>query len=70
MFANAKRIFTLADYTVECRTKGWYYARTARFGDKEEMKGPYNSVASITLMIARELNKEIAKRDAPYQLSE
>jgi hypothetical protein len=32
------------------------------------MKGPYGSVASITLMIARQLRKEIEKRDAPLPL--
>jgi hypothetical protein len=68
MLSNAKRTYTLADYTVVCRPKGWYYARTARFGDKREMRGPYSSMASVTLMIARELKREITKRDAPYAM--
>jgi hypothetical protein len=48
------------------QANGWYYARTGRFGDKSEMKGPYGSMTSITLMIARELLREIKKRDAPH----
>lgn len=64
MLADRKRIYRLADYTVERRRDGWYYGRTARFGDKHEMSGPYSSIASLTLMIARALNREITKRDA------
>ena len=37
-------------------------------GDKAEAKGPYSSLASVTLMIARSLKREIAKRDAPYAI--
>jgi hypothetical protein len=65
MLTNGKRVYKLAEYTVECRKDGWYFARSARFGDKEEMRGPYGSVASVTLVIARQLKREIAKRDAP-----
>ena len=28
--ANGRRIYALADYTVECTGKGWYYGRTSR----------------------------------------
>jgi hypothetical protein len=56
----------LAEYTVEHRKDGWYFGRSARFGDKEEMKGPYSSIASLTLVIARHLKRKIAKRDAPF----
>ena len=48
--------------------RGWYFGRTGRFGDKSEMKGPYGSIASVTLMIARELLREIRKRDAPHSM--
>jgi hypothetical protein len=65
MLTNIRRVYALADYTVESRPNGWYYARTGRFGERSEMKGPYSSTASITLMIARELKKEITKRAAP-----
>ena len=66
MLTTAKRVYKLAEYTVECRRDGWYFGRSARFGDREEMKGPYNSIASLTLVIARHLKQEIAKRDAPH----
>jgi hypothetical protein len=45
-----------------------FYWRT--FGDKGEAKGPYRNMASVTLMIARELKREITKRDAPDNLQE
>jgi hypothetical protein len=66
MLTKLRRVYALADYTVEWRAGGWYYARTGRFGEKSEMKGPYGSVASVTLMIARALLKEVNKRDARY----
>ena len=66
MLTNAKRVYRLAEFTVEIRPKGWFFTRTARFNDKAEWRGPYSSIASVTLVIARELKKEIEKRDAPY----
>jgi hypothetical protein len=65
MLPNGKRIYQLAEYTVEHKKDGWYFGRSARFGDKEDMKGPYATVSSVTLVIARELKREITKRDAP-----
>ena len=66
--ANGRRIFALADYTVEHTHRGWYYARTSRFGDMHAMKGPYSSERSVALMIARELLSEIVKRDSNHRL--
>ncbi len=66
MLQNGKRVYVLAEYTVEHRNNGWYFGRTARHGDKEERKGPYGSIASVTLVIARQLKREIAKRDSAY----
>ena len=65
---NARRIYALADYTVERTGKGWYFGRTSRFGDMHAMKGPYSSERGVALMIARELAREIAKRDAQTRL--
>ena len=62
--ANGRRIYALADYTVERTKRGWYFGRTSRFGDMYAMKGPYSRERSVALMIARELAREIAKRDA------
>lgn len=66
MLPNGKRVYKLAEYTVECKKDGWYFGRSARYGDKEDMKGPYASVSSVTLVIARELKREVMKRDAPH----
>lgn len=70
MLTNVKRTYALADYTVDGRADKWYFWRTARYGEKESRKGPYSSLASVTLMIARELKREITKRDAAHQLPE
>jgi hypothetical protein len=66
--ANGRRIYALAEYTVECTSRGWYFGRTSRFGDAHAMKGPYSSERSVALMIARELAREIAKRDVYHKL--
>jgi hypothetical protein len=34
------------------------------------MKGPYSSEASVTLMIARQLRREIVKQDGVHKLPE
>lgn len=62
MSANGKRVYMLAEYTVEHKQDGWYFGRTARYEDKEERRGPYKSIASVTLVIARELKREITRR--------
>ena len=57
--------FMLQNWSVQRRAKGWYIAKpTTRF-DKERPKwrGPYSSATSVSLMIARELKKEILRRD-------
>jgi hypothetical protein len=66
MLTNVKRTYMLATYTVELRPKGWYFWPT--YGDKGDVRGPYSSMASVTLMIARQLKKEIVKRDGAHQL--
>ena len=66
--ANGRRIYALPDYTVERTHRGWYFGRTSRFGDMHALKGPYSSERSVALMIARELLKEIEKRDASYNV--
>ena len=66
MLANTKRTYRLADFTVEHRRDGWYFTKTTHFDDKEEWRGPYTSEASVSLMIARQLKREIIKRDATH----
>jgi hypothetical protein len=66
--SNVKRTYALADFTVEGRGDKWYFWRTARYGDKEEKKGPYGSLSSVTLMIARQLKKDVQKREQAHAL--
>jgi hypothetical protein len=66
MLANVKRVYMLATFSVEHRPRGWFFWPS--YGDKTEAKGPYSSLSSVTLMIARSLKKETAKRDAPYAI--
>jgi hypothetical protein len=61
MLANVRRVYALANFTVELRERGWFYWAT--YGEKNEAKGPYGSMASVTLMLARELKREITRRD-------
>lgn len=62
---NVKRVYALKEFTVEVRPRGYFYKMT--YAD-DDWHGPYSSVASATLMIARQLLKEITRRDAPHQL--
>ena len=55
-------VYALQGFTVERRPRGWFFTRTYVRGDKPEWRGPYRSEASVTLMIARELKREINKR--------
>ena len=67
MLQNAKRTYALREWTVERRPAGWYFWHT--YGEKEP-RGPYSTMASVSLMIARELKREIKKRDEPYSLDD
>lgn len=66
MLTNVKRTYALAPFTVERRQRGWYYGRHS--DEKSAYKGPYSSIASVTLMIARQLRKETERRDKPYNI--
>jgi hypothetical protein len=64
MLQHTKQIYALSMWTVEKRSPGWYFSKSAYHGDKHNWRGPYSSEASVTLMIARELLKEIRGRTA------
>ena len=70
MLDNVKRTYACADYTVEGRGDKWFFWRTARYGDKEEKRGPYSSLTSATLVIARQLRREVEKREKRHALPE
>jgi hypothetical protein len=60
---NAERfIYGLSDWTVEKRTAGWYFSRYRNRQNKADWKGPYSSEASVAMMIARQLRREITER--------
>lgn len=63
MLPDVPRRYALADYTVERRAKGWYFGR--QFLPPKSYAGPYASIASVTLMIARQLRKEVERRHTP-----
>ena len=60
--AAERYIYALADWTVEKREGGWYFGRSANRHSKGDWKGPYSSEASVAMMIARQLRKEITER--------
>lgn len=60
---RTRRIYALQMWTVEKRRRGWYYCRTHSTHRRRAWKGPYASQASVALMLARELKREILKRD-------
>jgi hypothetical protein len=66
--SNAKHIYALSMWSVEKRPTGWYFSKSAYHGDKHDWRGPYSSEMSVTLMIARQLVKEIKKRHAPQSM--
>jgi hypothetical protein len=55
-------IYALADWTVEKREGGWYFTRSANRHNRGDWRGPYSSEASVAMIIARQLRKEIVSR--------
>lgn len=58
-----KQVFMLSQWTVEQRGSNWFYGDPYR-DEKNQFKGPYTSLASVTLMLARELMREVLRRQA------
>ena len=64
MRPTGKCIYMLADYTVEWKRDGWYSAARAVRG-QGRVKGPDTKASlPVTLVIARNLKREITRRDA------
>ena len=55
-------VYALTDWTVEKRERGRYFARSANRHSSGDWRGPYCSEASVAMMIARQLRREIAER--------
>ena len=60
MSANGKRVYALDSWTVERKARGWFIRRTY---SPAHRFGPYKTETSACLMIARQLRKELARRD-------
>jgi len=60
--SHDRRIYALADWSVEKRASGWFFARSRNRHSRTDWKGPYRSEFSVTLMIARQLRREILER--------
>ncbi len=58
--SNRRRVYALASWQVMHKVRGWYFRKT---DTNEPFKGPYSSETSVTLMIARQLKRELVKRD-------
>jgi hypothetical protein len=58
------RRYVLADYAVERRNKGWYFGRP--YEPPKTYLGPYVSISSVTLMVARQLKREVERRDRSH----
>jgi hypothetical protein len=62
LMPRERYFYALAGWTVEKRAKGWYFSRTATRHSKDDWQGPYCSEASVAMMIARQLRREIIER--------
>jgi hypothetical protein len=62
MLDNRSRIYALDSWTVEKKARGWFIRRTYSSGAS---LGPYRTEMSACLTIARQMRKELARRDAP-----
>ena len=52
----------LSTYSLEKRKDGWYFWKAPFFTNEAVPKGPYSSITSACMMIARELAREAAQR--------
>ena len=68
MLANAKRRYMLGVFTVERTAKGWQFCRSGHEKERDAWSRPYSSISSVTLMVARQLKKEVERRDAPFNI--
>jgi hypothetical protein len=53
---------TLSTYNLEKRKNGWYFWKAPFFTAEADPKGPYGSIMSACMMIAREMARDAAQR--------
>ena len=69
MLQNFRRRYLLGSYVVERTPRGWVYCLCGHEKEKGAWSRPYASVTSVTLVIARQLRREVERRDAPHRLA-
>ena len=57
---NRKRIYALASFSVVYRVRGWFFKKT---DSDDDWRGPFSTEMSVCLMIAKQLVREVVKRD-------
>ncbi len=62
MLDRPKSIYMLSTWSIEKRGKRWYIIKPSFFADPKIEKGPYGTIMSACLMIARELAAEAVSR--------
>ncbi len=62
MLDTRHRIYALDNWTVEKKRHGWFIKRTY---SADNWRGPYRTEMSACLMIARQMCRELKRRDAP-----
>lgn len=60
---------TLPTYSLEKRKDGWYFFAPTFFSEPSAPKGPYGSIMSACLMIARELAREAVRKQTRRRVS-
>ena len=62
MLDRTRNVVTLSTWSLERRGRYWHIVKPAFFTDPAADKGPFSSIQSACLMIARELAKEAARK--------
>jgi len=62
MLDKTKQVIALPMWSIEKRGRYWHIVKPAFFTEPEIDKGPFSTITSAALMIARELVKEASKQ--------
>lgn len=65
MLDRTRKVIPLSAWALEKRGRYWYIIKPQFFLDGAAEKGPYSTIVSACLTIARELAKEAARKVAP-----
>ena len=62
MLDRTRQVIALPAWSIEKRGRYWHIVKPSFFKESGIHKGPYSSITSACLMIARELAREAVKR--------